>query len=77
MPEKTSADLGAIWDLLRELDKKVDVHLAEEAEFRPKLVELVAIMERSKGAIFLLKLLVGIGAPVYALMLWLKDHVRL
>lgn len=72
-----STDLSDIWDLLRAIDKKVDLHLADEAEFRPRLVELVGIMEKSKGAITLIKWCAYLGAPIYALILWFKDHVKL
>lgn len=71
------ADLSDIWDLLRALDKKVELHLQDEAEFRPKMVELVSILEKSKGAVTLIKILVGVVAPVWALFIWAKDHVKL
>ena len=76
-PHGGHAELNDIWNLLRDLDKKVDLHLQEEEAFRPKMVELVSIMDKSKGAITLIKIIVAVAVPVYAAVIWAKDHIKL
>jgi len=67
-------DLDKIWNLLREVDKKVDLHLQEESEYRPKLIELMALLERSKGALTLIKWTAAIVAASAAAGLWVTSH---
>ena len=69
--------LEAIWELLSELNIKVDLHLKEEASLRPQLLELADILQKSKGIILFFKFLLYIGAPLGALFYWIKDHVKL
>lgn len=67
-------------EILRELSELkmiMEAHLKEEQDLRPRLLELLTILERSKGAILLLKTLFFIGAPVSAFVYWIKDHVKL
>lgn len=73
----TPAELADIWNLLHEIKTSQEIHLKEEAEFRPKLVELVTILERSKGVILFLKLVLYLGAPITAFAVWAKDHIKL
>lgn len=73
----THSDLSEIWELLHAIDKKIDLHIKEEDAYRPKVVELVEILEKSKGAITLIKILVGVIAPTIAALVWLRDHVKL
>ena len=72
-----SPDLVAIWELLREIKEQQDIHLASEAEIQPKLLELINLLERSKGAIVLIKWTAYIGSFVAAIVIWAKDHVKL
>lgn len=51
----TEATMAEIWKLLRELDTKVTLHIEEEKVVRPKLVELLQLLDRSKGALTLIK----------------------
>jgi hypothetical protein len=71
---RTDADM---WNLLRSIDKKLDMHLEEEKETRPKIQELLDILAMSKGAVMLIKILLIIGAPLAATIYWIKDHVKL
>jgi hypothetical protein len=64
-PHEYDGSLTAIWELLRALDMKVELHLQEEAEIRPKLLELIDILIASKG---LLKFLKWISATAAALL---------
>lgn len=74
LPEKTDEEL---WKLLHEIKESLVLHMQQEELMRPKLEELVTILERSKGVVTFLKLLVYVGAPVAAFVAWAKDHVKL
>lgn len=54
----------------------VKLHMEEEKELKPKLLELLSILDRSKGVIGFLKVMVWIGAPFTAFVYWVKDHVK-
>lgn len=75
--EKQEVDLDSIWEFLHSIDKKIDTHLIEDEVYRPKMLELVSILEKSKGAVLVFKLLFYIGAPLAALVYWIRDHVKL
>lgn len=70
-------DLTEIKTLLKELNSKVEAHLAEEKQLQPHLIELIDILQKSKGVVLLFKFLLYIGAPFAALVYWIKDHVKL
>ena len=74
-PNKEAPDLTQIWELLRDLDMKVQLHIQEESAYKPKMVELINILERSKGAITFMRyttMLMAMAAAGYA---WLSSHV--
>lgn len=77
LERRESPDLGAIWKLLHEIKEQQEIHLAQEAEIQPKLLELIALLERSKGAITLIKWTASIGTFIAAIVLWAKDHIKL
>lgn len=70
-------DLSEIKRLLQELNSKVEAHLTEEKQIQPHLIELIDILQKSKGVVLLFKFLLYIGAPFAALVYWIKDHVKL
>lgn len=70
-------DLAEIKRLLQELNSKVEAHLIEDRQLQPHLVELIDILQKSKGIVLLFKFLLYIGAPFAALVYWIKDHVKL
>lgn len=70
-------DLTEIKTLLRELNSKVEAHLTEEKQLQPHLIELIDILQKSKGVVMLFKFLLYIGAPAAALIYWIKDHIKL
>lgn len=74
LPEKTDEEL---WKLLHEIKESLVLHMQQEQAMRPKLEELVTILERSKGVITFLKLWLYVVAPVAAFITWAKDHVKL
>lgn len=65
-----------IMEQLAKLTTLIETHIAEEQSLRPKLEELITILERSKGVVFFFKLLIYIGAPLAALIAWSKDHIK-
>lgn len=71
------ASLEAVITLLMELNTKFEAHLEEEKHIRPHLAELVDILQKSKGVLIFFKFLFYIGAPIGALIYWIKDHVKL
>lgn len=74
LPEKTDEEL---WKLLHEIKESLVLHMQQEQAMRPKLEELVTILERSKGVITFLKLCLYVVAPVAAFITWAKDHIKL
>lgn len=70
------SELAKIWEMLHAMNNKLDIHIAEAEQYRPKINELTEILAKSKGAVALLKLLVYIGTPLYAVILWAKDHIK-
>lgn len=73
---KTPATMDDVVDLLRDLDNKLETHLAEEKELRPKVIELVDILQKSKGAIAFIKLSVTVAGAVAIALAWAKDHIK-
>jgi len=71
------ASLDSIWQLLTDLNNKFEAHIEEEKHIKPSLVELVDILQKSKGVIIFLKFLLYIAAPIAAFVYWIKDHVKL
>lgn len=55
----------------------MEAHLIEEKQLKPHIQELVDILQKSKGIVLLFKFLFYVGAPVGALVYWIKDHVKL
>ena len=74
---KQSPDLEAIWELLLDIKATQDVHLAEEKEIKPKLMELLSLLERSKGIIVFVKWTAAISVAFAAFLVWAKEHIKL
>lgn len=70
-------DFAAIWELLHEIKTAQEVHLEQEKQIQPKLLELIEILERSKGVITFLKVVLYVGAPLTAFAVWARDHIKL
>jgi hypothetical protein len=66
-----------LWEVLRDIQTKLDVHLAEEAIYRPQVLEAIETMRRTKGVIAFFRFIVYIFAPVGGAILWLRDHIHL
>ena len=69
-------DLAAVWELLHKIDKKLDLHLQNDAANAPKLAELVVLLDRSKGILIFLTWASVIVGTLGAMALWIKDHIK-
>ena len=74
--DNTSVEELSIIEMLVRMETKLDLHLAEEKLIRPKLEELVVILERSKGVLVLFRGMLYICAPALAIAYWIRDHVK-
>ena len=72
---RTEPDLAQIWNLLRAVDKKVDMHLEEENNLRPKLLALISVLEMSRGALVFIKWSAATGAVLAAIYTWASTHL--
>ena len=70
-------DLSAIWELLHEIKLAQELHLQRDAEVQPKLLELISVLEKSKGALTLIKWLAAVCSFTAAAVIWAKDHLKL
>jgi hypothetical protein len=78
LPEDVvEVDLDEIWRVLREVEMLVKLHLEREEKMWPKVAELINLLERSKGALTLLKWISYVVAPLFFAIYWVRDHVRL
>jgi hypothetical protein len=73
---RAEPSLTDVWDLMTELNAKLESHIIEEGQIRPHLIELVDILQKSKGVVTFFKLLIYIGAPIAAIIAWGKDHIK-
>jgi len=73
--EENVTDLAEIWNLLRALDKKIDLHLQEENAIRPKLLQLIDALELSKGAFKFIKLTAAIVAASAAVYTYVSTYI--
>lgn len=72
-----SADLNGLEAAIHRLADRFEKHMEEEEEIKPHLVELIDILQKSKGAITFMKFLIYAGGLIGAFVLWVKDHVKL
>lgn len=70
-------DITEIKELLQELNSKVEAHFVEDKQLQPHLIELIDILQKSKGVVIFFRFLFYIGAPFAAVVYWIKDHVKL
>ncbi len=70
-------DFSELWELLRSIDKKLDLHLQEHTITKPQLDSVLETFHQSKGVITLVRALVYIIAPLLLVGAWVKDHIKL
>lgn len=69
-------DLSDLYNVIHELKDKLNEHILEESQIRPHLIELVDILQRFKGVVVFFKVLIYVGAPLAAVYVWAKDHIK-
>ena len=69
--------LDRIEALIKGMNDTLVAHIASEDALRPQLVELVDLLTQSKGVLRFLRVLIFMIAPIVAVVVWIKDHVRL
>lgn len=74
--ERRSTDnIREMCALLTDLHQKLDAHIKEEAALKPQLVELISLLERSKGALVLIKWLSVAVTALAGLYAWASQHL--
>lgn len=63
-------------ELLESLRRTLEDHMEAEAAFRPKVEELIVVLERLKGVVTFLKVLLYISGTAWAVFAWARDHVK-
>lgn len=78
-PKKSCDDIGLehICDLLLDLKKTLDTHITEENIYKPKVVELVDILDKSKGVVWFIKVLSVVAVAGWGLVYWIRDHIKM
>lgn len=78
--ERRSGDrdvtLETVMEVLHRLELRMEAHLLEEEAMKPYLVELIDVLQKSKGAITFLKIMVYVGGAIAAAIAWGKDHIK-
>lgn len=59
------------------LDEKLDNHIDREERELAKFSELLTTFQQAKGMLLFVRILLFVGAPAFAAIYWIKDHVRL
>ena len=75
--DEINKNLEQIWSLLRDLDTKVDVHIAEEAQWKPQMLALSESWIQAKGVLNFIKSASALGAGIAAFWTWLSQHITL
>ncbi len=73
MGEQETETLREIMESLR---RTLEDHMEVEAAFRPKVEELIVVLERLKGVVTFLKVLLYISGTAWAVLVWVRDHVK-
>lgn len=74
---RESPTLESIAAMISELSVKLELHIQQERQLNPHIQELIDILQKSKGVIAFFKVCIFIGAPLAALVTWIKEHVKL
>lgn len=70
----TEETMAEIWQLLRGLDMKVTLHIEEEKKVRPKLLELIELLDRSKGALTFIKWAAATVVAISGAFAFISSH---
>jgi hypothetical protein len=69
-------DVQEIRGLMRDLKDSLERHMEQEENLRPHVLELITLLERSKGVITFLKVVLYISIPVLGVIAWAKEHIK-
>lgn len=72
---RSNEDIKQLCGLLVDLHGKLDAHIREEATLKPQLVELIGLLERSKGALVLVKWLSATAIALAGFYAWASQHL--
>jgi chromosome segregation ATPase len=62
---------------LEEMETRLDAHTEHEEEQQKQVKELLDALTQFKGMIVIVRWTIYIGAPLFAAIIWLKEHVRI
>ena len=74
--DKQEKSLADIWELLHAINLKLENHIVEEDTYKPKLIQVAEILDRSKGIVAFLKFLVWASGAIWIAAQWWKDHFK-
>ena len=69
--------LRQIHSEVQAISSRLNVHLAEEEQMMPHLLELVQLLQMSKGAVIFIKVVIFIATPIVGFIVWAKSHITL
>ena len=76
MSEEKEKSIEDVLALLYDMKVKLEAHIEEETEYKPKLLQLILILEQSKGVVAFLKASVYIIGLGLAILYWCREHVK-
>lgn len=62
--------------VLKEIRDTIVSHIAVDKEMKPALDELVSLWKGSKIISAILATLIAVGAAMWGLFVWAKDHIK-
>jgi prefoldin subunit 5 len=77
--EKSDNHIGAIYDKLHQIDKRVTVvedTMQELTEIKTDIHSIKTLLEQGKGAFNFIKFLIYVAAPISAFIFWWNEHVH-
>jgi len=73
----TRDEVTKIFEALHALDMKLTTHIQSVEDYKPKVLEVIDIFQKGKGAVIFIKVLFYVVAPLGAFIYWVRDHVKL
>jgi hypothetical protein len=69
-------DVQEIRSLMLSLKTTLEHHIEQSKDMEPRILELITLLERSKGVITFFKVVLYISIPVLGIIAWAKDHIK-
>ena len=73
--DELNNNLQQIWELLRELDTKVTLHIEEESGWKPQMLEVIKTWNTTQGVLTLIKWCAAVSASITAVWAWIHQHI--